>query len=403
MKTILMGVFLAILALSAPAYCSDFDFGSTARATAMGGAGLALGDDSGTSGITNPAGPAVMGTKFRFMMPGFDFHVRGTTVGKLIDAASTVNNLNDSGALDLVNDFAKQPTSLTLSSMVGFTGQVGFTIEGEASANILPSVAAQEWANIGQGFRTGIMNLSAAFPYSTDTNLRNTVTLAKAGNITGANAAFASYTNELSQTFVQGNLVVALPAVQLSAPLESESGKWYVGTNIKLMRIESRSWQVVASGAGSNPVAVDSHGNVLAAATFDTIAQPTQKHTSLKVDAGAIYAPHNNMFQYGIVINNLIKPREVGLGLNQADTMVSVGVAAHPISGLTLAADLINLTQANDADRDLRVGAEWAFGRLFAVRAGYAGQGISWGVGVFGLNLAFAPKTARLLTDILRF
>ncbi len=403
MKTILAGILLAMLVLSAPAYCSDFNFGSTARAAGLGGAGLALGDDSGTTAVMNPASPAVSGAKFKILVPGLDFHVRGTTVGKLIDAASTVNNLDGSGAIDLVNDFAKRPTSVTLSSTVGFAGQFGLTIEGEAAANILPSVAAQEWANIGQGFRTGVMNLSAAYPSAANTNLRSTVTLAKAGDMAGANAAFAAYTNDLSQTFVTGNLVYALPAIQLSAPVESESGKWYLGTNIKMLRIESRSWQVVASGAGASPVVVDSVGNVLAGAAFDAIAQPTQKHNSVKMDVGAIYAPHDSMLQYGIVVNNLIKPREAGLGLNQAGTMVSVGVGAHPIPGLTIAADLINVTQANNAKRDLRMGAEWRLGRAFAVRAGYTGQGIAWGMELFGLDLAFAPKTPRLLSQILRF
>jgi len=403
LKTIVVGVVLALLVASAPAFASDFNFGSTARTAGLGGAGLALGDNAGTCAVTNPAAPAVTGAKFKLMMPGLDFHVRGTSVGKLIDAASSVNDLSSSGAIDLVNDFAKRPTSLTLSSMVGFAGQFGLTIEGEASANILPSASAQEWANIGQGFKTGIMNLSAAYPFATDTHLRNTVTLAKAGDMAGANAAFAAYAGDLSQTFVNGNLVVALPAIQLSAPLETETGKWYLGTNIKMLRIESRSWQVVATGAGANPVAVDSVGNVLAAATFDAVAMPTEKHTSLKMDVGAIYAPNNSMFQYGIVVDNFIKPKAAGLGLNQAGTMVSVGVGAHPIPGMTVAADLVNLTKAGGAPRDLRMGAEWRLGRAFAVRAGYTGQGIAWGMELFGLDLAFAPKTPRLLTQILRF
>jgi hypothetical protein len=403
LKTIVVVVFLAVLALSAPAYCSDFDFGSTARAAGLGGAGLALGDDSGTTAVMNPASPAVTGAKFKFLVPGFDFHVRGTTVGKLIDVATTVNSLDSSGAIDLVNDFAKRPTSVTLSSMVGFAGQFGITIEGEASATITPSLAAQEWANIGQGFRTGIMNLSAAYPSAANTNLRSTVTLAKAGDLAGANAAFAAYTGDLSQNFVSGNIVAALPAIQLSAPLQNEAGKWYVGTNIKMLRIESRGWQIVAAGAGGSPVAVDSVGNVLAATTFTAVPQPTQKRTSLKVDVGAIYAPNDSMFQYGIVVNNLVRPREVGLGLNQADTMVSVGVGAHPDAGMTVAADLINLTKANNAPRDLRMGAEWRLGRAFAIRAGYTGQGIAWGAELFGLDLAFAPKMPRLLSQIIRF
>lgn len=403
MKTILMGVLLVVLVISAPAYAGDFNFGSTARAAAMGGAGIALGDDAATTAVINPASPAVSGAKFKILVPGLDFHVRGTSVGKLIDAASTVNNLDDSGAIDLLNDFAKQPTSVTLSSMVGFAGQFGVTIEGEASANILPSGAAQEWANIGQGFSTGIMNLSAAFPSAANENLRSTVTLARAGNLAAANTAFDAYTNDLSQTFVSGNLVYALPAVQLSAPVENEAGRWYLGTNMKLLRVESRSWQVVATGIGDAPVTVDPVGNVLAATNFEAVGLATQRHTSLKVDVGAIYAPHNGMLQYGVVATNLIKPKDTGLGLNQADLTLSVGVGAHPVPGLTVAADLINLTQANNAKTDLRMGAEWRLGSLFAVRAGYTGQGIAYGVELFGLNLAFAPKTPRLLSHIIRF
>lgn len=403
MKTLMFTLAVAVMAMSIPAYAADFNFGDTARVVGLGGAGLALGDEASTTSVLNPASPAVSGAKFRFMVPGFDFHARGTSVGKLIDAATTVNDLDTGGALDLANDFAKQPTTVTLSSMAGFTGQFGLTIRGEANANIIPSVAAQEWANIGQGFRTGVMNLSAAYPLAANANLRSTVTLAKAGNLAGANAAFAAYTADLSQNFVQGQLVTALPAVQLSAPLSTETGQWFVGTNLEMLRVQSRSWQVVATGVGPSPVAVDSIGNVIAATDFTAVEQPTLKKNSIKMDVGAIYKPYDSMFQYGIVVNNLVRPRVVGPELVQADTMVSVGVGAHPIQGMTLAADLVNLTGANNADMQLRMGGEWRLGRLFAVRAGYTGQGIAWGAELFGINLAFAPKTPRLLSHIIRF
>jgi hypothetical protein len=403
LRSRLLMVFTMVVTLSATMCSADFNFGTTARVVGLGGAGLALGDDASTTAVANPAAPAVSATKFKFMMPGFDFHVRGTTVGKLIDAAEQVNNLDAPDALDLVNDFAKQPTTVTLSSVFGFAGQIGVTIEGEANATFTPSFAAQEWANIGQGFRTGSMNLSAAFPLAANTNLRSAVTLARTGDLAGANAAFAAYTNDLSQNFVSGNLVTALPAIQLSAPLETESGSWFVGTNIKLMRVESRSWQIVAAGTGTTPVTVDTAGNVLAASTFDAVPFPTQRKSSVKMDVGAIYRPRDSMFQYGIVVDNFIRPRMVGPALDQADTVVSVAVGAHPLPGLTVAADLVNLTKANDAKTDLRMGAEWRLGRAFALRAGLAGQGIAWGVELFGLDLAFAPKTPRLLTQILRF
>ena len=123
----------------------------------------------------------------------------------------------------------------------------------------------------------------------------------------------------------------------------------------------------------------------------------------MKADVGGIFRPTESKIQYGFVINNFIEPDLKGIGGLQNDRMLSVGAAAFPTKGMVLAADLININKANGEKAQLRMGGEWKLGSLFALRAGYAGSSWAYGVKVLGLNLAFAGRTAQLLSNVLKF
>ena len=142
MRLLVVIVCMAVLAATA-ACASDINFGATARSSAMGGAGIALGDDTGTTTMLNPAAPAAAGARFRFIFPGVDFHTKGATFGDLTDSLSKVSGGNTSDALELLNTFAKQPTTLTLNAVTGFAGSFGVTLEAQANGVITPSPEAQ--------------------------------------------------------------------------------------------------------------------------------------------------------------------------------------------------------------------------------------------------------------------
>jgi hypothetical protein len=150
MKILRVVLFAGLLAMTASALqASDFSFGSNARSAAMGGAGLALTDDPSTSSVANPAAPAACGSRFQLVLPSLDFHTRGTTFGELRDSLSDVSGGSDSNAIALAEAFGKAPTTVSVGAIAGFTGQLGFTAEGEAQGNVNPSHAFSEWVNAG--------------------------------------------------------------------------------------------------------------------------------------------------------------------------------------------------------------------------------------------------------------
>ena len=142
---------------------------------------------------------------------------------------------------------------------------------------------------------------------------------------------------------------------------------------------------------------------ILGMASFDAVETRRARKTAFKADVGAIYKPVDSMFQYGIVINNFIQPKLGGIPGAVDKPMVSVGIAGHPVSGMTLAADLINVNKVNGQKSQLRMGGEWRLGRWFAARAGYTGDTFAWGIEALGLNIAFSDKAPRMLSHVLKF
>lgn len=387
--------------LAAPVYASDFSFGSTARSVAMGGAGLALTDNAGTNVVLNPAAPAASGQGVRFIFPGLEFHTTGASFDDLSDSVDKISSGDTNDALDLVNDFAKQQTTLSFSTVTGFAGPFGVTVAANAQGIISPGTAAAEWANAAQLFRdkTGL-DLTELQTTITNANFQETITKAQAGDIAGANTAFDAYLTDLSQNFVDGNFVYG-PGISLSKGFTTKSGgRLWLGTNISFLRGEAHRWQITAT----SPSGVSVSGTTVTAdVDFEAVEQPVIKKTTTKADVGLIYRPNNSMLQYGVVIENLIEPKLDGFPNRKNERSLGVGLAMMPAKNIIWAVDFVNINGANDEDAQLRMGGEVRLGRFMALRAGYSGSKWTYGLGIFGINFAWAGKSAQLLSNVLKF
>ena len=399
-KLNLLLLVLLFVALSACVNASDIDVGSTARSAALGGAGLALGDEFSSTAVVNPAAPAVRGDKFRFVYPGLGFHSKGASFGDILDSIDSLSSGSDSAAIDLIDQFGKNKTTLAVDLTTGFAGQFGVGISAEAKGVIRPGTAVREWVTASQGFSNGSVTLSNISGIK-NTNFQNTITQANAGNTAAARTSFDAYLVDLSDNSVTTSLAYG-PSVTMSSGVKIKSGKLWVGTNLKVLITESRTWKVTGRADPNNPLSKNG-SDITAGILYDAVEQPKSEETSLKGDVGAIYKPEKSIFQYGIVVNNVIKPKLKGISSAEGDTMISLGVAAKPISGLTVAADLVNVTRSSSESRDLRLGAEWRFGKLFAARAGLAGDKFTYGFGLFGVNVAFSNDKPGFLAHVLNF
>lgn len=400
LKAALVFTLLALLATTVSA--SDFDIGAGARSIAMGGAGLALGDGLGTTAVLNPAAPAATGASMKFVWPGMSFHTSGASIGDLADSISNVSDGNTDDAISLVNDFAKQTTRLSMSTQTGFVGPFGIVLQGEAQGIITPSADAAEWADAALKFDdTTAVDLDALTASITNAHFQSMITNANTANLAGAQADYALYLADLSQNFVDADVIYG-PQVMLSHGYEKPNGTMYLGATARFLHSESRRWQITATADPANPVA-GAGAAITAGVNFDAVEIPVQKADSLGVDLGMIYKPKKSVWQYGAVVNNAIKPTLKGINNDQQDTMLSVGVAMLPLKGVIFAADLVNLTGANGDNAQLRFGAESKLGSLFALRAGYSGQNWTYGFKVLGINMAFQGKSAQLLTNVIKF
>jgi hypothetical protein len=92
-----------------------------------------------------------------------------------------------------------------------------------------------------------------------------------------------------------------------------------------------------------------------------------------------------------------------GLGNIAQETTWNVGLAVQPIPKTLIVADLVNLTNAYDEGVDFRCGVEFCPIRALALRAGYSGDSLTTGVGLFGIDFAFSSETPISISRTIRF
>ncbi|MCE5313525.1 MAG: hypothetical protein ABFD49_01975 [Armatimonadota bacterium] len=366
----------------APAYAGDINFGSYARSEAMGGAGLALTDGGVSSSIVNPAALAAACSGLRFVTPSFDLQTSGASVSDLQDSISDLQDSDDDGALALAKTFGTQDTKLGVSMTTGITGAFGLTAEGEAIGLITPGDYFKEWASAGAP-----TDLNAAYQDGSFLS----------SSLIGQAIAGGATTSEIAQminddgTSVSAQYVYSLPAVNCGTKFNMANGRMLVGTKVRWLNSETHSWDVVATGddtTGELDVDVQENSN------------DYYEDDGIAADLGLIFQPKKSLMQFGVVVNNMLNPNLKGIDMER---MISLGVASQPNTRFTYAIDLININDAYDDGTHLRMGAELALTKKIALRAGHCEDGWTYGVGFYGLNVAFAGDAPRMISKALRF
>src|SRR5689334_24878021 len=92
---------------------ADVIFGSNARSTAMGGAGLAIVDRSGYNTLVNPAGLALYNRRVKLAFPNVGIHVSGVSLSAA--ASHLFGNPDKNDAVSLAKDFGSHQTDFGVS------------------------------------------------------------------------------------------------------------------------------------------------------------------------------------------------------------------------------------------------------------------------------------------------
>jgi hypothetical protein len=171
-----------------------------------------------------------------------------------------------------------------------------------------------------------------------------------------------------------------------------------VGGRVKYMN-------TVYSRYTATTIATDGTTNVAAGSELGGRTYLSKK--GLAADLGAIAQWDGSggaQLTAGIVATNFIKPKlELsGVGGTLFDPQVSRVLAGGSFEqkGLLIVGDIANLTGGGS---DLRFGAEKKLGPL-ALRGGYSSKrGTTYGLGIFGIDIAFGKGQPLELVQTLRF
>ncbi len=349
-NVLLVLVVFAIFILALPAI-ADVDFGGYARSSAMGGAGLAVLDDPLATAMINPAAMALVPRTLAFQFPSLDLRVRGASVSDLWDSRDDVSDTDTQGAISLARKFSRQTTQLDIDLHTGISmGTGAIAYGGQAIAQIAPNQQFINWAK---------------------------------GDNTSANALAARAT-------VSGNAIAFLPSISMGCGVPRPSGKMYIGARGRV--ISSTHYEQGLRLTDPNDGAID-------------IVQDGEEtkvdDNGFGMDVGMIMCPESlKQASYGLVVTNFIKPSLSGI---EQERIISAGFAMKPSDKVLFAADIINITKAYSESPKLRMGIEFKPISKIALRAGYTGDDITYGFGLFGVNVAFSSQTPMSIANTLRF
>ncbi|MBC8137039.1 MAG: conjugal transfer protein TraF [Fibrella sp.] len=370
------------------AFAEDYDytFGADARAFAMGGAGLATTRNQPSNERRfNPASLAFTPKGFAIYSPSFSFRADGA-----ISTTKAYSYLFSGAEIgettDLIRRYGEEDSVFGFNTNIGFrVGSFELLVQGVAKSRLLPNASLQNWARAGA-------------------NLSNVPSDAQ------ADVLAAGY--------------LTLPSLAYAIKLPSRSEKAADGTEIvdkgydSAVGLRVRVLQTYYTRYFLNQTAVLGNINPLRAPELG--GRDYLKDTGVAADVGFLFRPRAGKgVSAALVVNNLVKPnstfRAVNAGLQQyqgrvndneefdlLQTTVSGG-AALETGGLTIAADLMDITSAT-RPVDLRFGAEQQLGKSFALRGGYSSNtGVTGGFGLFGFNFAFGERLPLEINKSIRF
>ncbi|HOM71535.1 MAG TPA: conjugal transfer protein TraF [Armatimonadota bacterium] len=353
MRNVVLAVLVAVIGLIAVSASAEVNFGGDARFLAMGGAGIAATDSPRQTALMNPAALGMLPKRVRFVLPNISLRAEGANANDFIDFFTDVLTNPDNVEEDLAREFGKRDTIFDVGAATGISGSpLSLLVDAEARVRISPNAAFRQWA------QTGVL--------PTDP------------------------TQMEAEVWIEQAL--AMPSLSLGFQVPkfaSGKGDLWIGTRVRLVRGEYLRRTITWSGS-LDP------DNLL-----QTSNEPVKDESGLGADLGIIYRTDNpSRLSYGLVVTNLLKP---DLGEIEQDTIWSVGIAMQPNSRTLLVADLVNLTQAYGDDRDLRLGVEFKPHKKIALRAGYSGEALTTGIGLFGFDFAFSNDTPLSVARTIRF
>ena len=364
----LLAALCLVAALAVPSYGTDISFGTFARYTAMGGAGLAVSEDGSTS-VINPACAAASGERLTYIYPSIELHALGGSTRNVEGRIDDFMGASSYEVTKLARDFGRQTTTLNASGVLGFAGTIGATLAAEAEGIVSPGANFRDWALRGAPTSADDLLAWGLIPDTTP-------------------ASLATYASTLADnTFVAGRLVYDLPAVSYSTGFDLPGGEIFVGGRLRWLHSEVRRWDI--SGTS------DATSVGLASTEL-----PSQIDEGLGGDLGFIFRPDESRVQFGMVINNALDPSLSGIN---TDTMLSVGASSRLSRRLLVVADLVNINGAGSGDAQIRAGAEWIFNRKFAVRGGFYDSNVTFGFHAFGIDVAVSPEHPYVISRTLRF
>jgi hypothetical protein len=359
----------------------DYTFGSDARAFAMGGAGLALTRNQQTAERRfNPASLAFTPKGFDFYVPSVSFRADGgVSTGKAYDYLFNLANPSDAG--DLVRRFATEDSVFGASANIGFRiGALEVLADGVGKGRLLPNASLRNWAQSGSN--------PANVPADAQADL-----------------LAAGY--------------VSLPSIAYAVKLPMGGKRDVPGSGYDAsVGLRVRFVQTYYARYFANQAVVQNGLQGIKAPEMQ--GKDYLRDTGVSADIGFLFRPRAGKgLNAALVVNNVVKPSSSftadnsGLAqyqgrvgnnteFNLLQTTASAGVG-YEIGGLSLAADIADFSGAT-RPLDFRLGGEQKLGKIVALRGGYSSAtGVSFGLGAFGFDIAFAERLPLEVNKSIRF
>jgi hypothetical protein len=338
---------------------TDITYGGDARAFAMGGAGVALIQQQNGLRI-NPATLAFERGLYSFSFPTF--------------ALRSNNNIS----LGRASQFILQGQDLNVARDLALES---FDGDGEIGANASASIRFSTFEIGGFAVGKGRVQPNQAF-VNWATTARNE----------------APPADVRSDVFAAGyySLPTISGAIKIpERPLDKEKSRYNyaVGARLKYM-------QAVYAHYIVDQQALLNNGSVLRAAEMG--GRDTLTKRGVGMDVGFMMQPKTlgRGVSAALVIANIVRPGFTFQGTDRNDnrteydilrTSITAG-AGFETRSTTLAADLVDITQSV-GKLQLRLGAEQRLIPQVALRGGYSSAtGFSYGVGLFGFDVAFGKN-----------
>ena len=364
------------LALIPSASKADLTFFGSARANAMGGAGLALVDRNGRNISVNPASLAIMNRRIRVGFPGLGIHAGGAI--SLGDAVKYILRPPDEEeTTDLAREFASEPSEVGGHLEWGLRiGHIDLRADGVALGRLIPNEPLRRWA-------ADNAPPSALNPLSPDYN--------------------PAY--EGAQADGIGAAIYNLPTLTVAERVSRKGNPTQIeaGARIKFSRGVYSHW-------------IARQGDLLASSQADPAPEMGGRSRiekkGLGIDLGLLAHPRDEDSGYStaLLITNLIEPKLRFDGTDEFGSpktydlqprSIAVGTA-YEKQRFIMALDLVDLNSAY-GDPQARFGAEYRT-RGIALRGGYSSaRGFVVGFGWGFLDLAYGPRVPLEVTHVLRF